>query len=223
MHEMFHGTLAGRAPPQDHREVVRRHLDDLFECEARALRRRGHRLEIAHAPVGVAARAGSRRTPRCSARCARRRACRRRRDRARRRRRADAPAPRISPSVAAQGEMWIMLMHRIAASGLGMPASSSQSGAATSSASGGRTFATPAAAIHAAMLARCVRLGIARLEDEPGKLRGEPDRVLAGAARDLEHGAARRAARAAAPPRIGSRLRSAEGEDRRSSMCDPGE
>src|SRR3546814_12260245 len=58
-------------------------------------------------------------------------------------------APAISPSVAAQGLMWIMLMHRIA-SALAM----GHRGEDASSASGARTFASPASATQAALDSR---------------------------------------------------------------------
>jgi hypothetical protein len=60
-----------------------------------------------------------------------------------------AAAPLINPSVASQGEMWIMLMQRIpSADAIG------QTGLDASSAMGARTFVAPVAFAHAATLSR---------------------------------------------------------------------
>ena len=60
-----------------------------------------------------------------------------------------AAAPLINPSVASQGEMWIMLMQMIpSADAIG------QTGLDASSAMGARTFVTPVAFTQAATLSR---------------------------------------------------------------------
>jgi hypothetical protein len=83
-------------------------------------------------------------------------------------------------------------------------------------------FSTPAAEIHAAMLARCVPPGSLGWNTRPGDCVANHATCspvpLAISSTVPVTGRQRRSTAA-----IGSRLRSAEGEDRRSFMRDPGE
>ena len=92
-------------------------------------------------------------------------------------------APLTRPTAASHGAMWIMLKQRTTSA----PAMG-QGCAVASSASAGRMFGRPEAAVQASMLARAARVRVARLKHDlrpacAGKVHG----VLARAARHLEH------------------------------------
>ena len=140
----FSGNVASA---KNHAEIIGRHFDDFGPAEARDLAAGGDRLEIAHAPGGVLraqARVEGLIALRGMSAIALVRPVKIER----------APggkiwrAPSNRPSVAAQGEIWIML-RQISAS-----ARSIGQGAYAASDPAARTFATPEDAIHAETLAR---------------------------------------------------------------------
>ena len=137
-------------------------------------------------PMRGRAPSGSRRRPRCSARCAGHARGTARRDRAGRLPGAGAPRPAIKPSAAAHGAMWIMLIETTASARV-----TGQTGAVASSSSGGSRFGESGRGRMRRDAGAGLRVGIGRLPDEMGQGGGEMDGVLAAAAGDLQHGSRR--------------------------------